>query len=136
MTWDRDSLLKALGDGGWQPTTEREIDHGVQFEFPSGTKVNLYQTGKTNVQGKKNNERTAIERVVQSTSAQSTRGAPMTRTPVQPTATTRRPSTLKQVFIVYGHDTKAREALELLLLRHPAASIPTALVQPFLEFKW
>ena len=95
----------------WPAVERREISHGVQFTLPEGTKVNLFpSTGKVQVQGRDIPERKRAEAILQT--------APVTSS----SATVATPQSLgllppEKVFIVYGHDTDAREQLELLLRR-------------------
>ena len=95
----------------WNPVERREINHGVQFTLPEGTRVNFYHsTGKVQVQGKDTEEKKRAEQLLQSAPAASALTANAT------------PQNLgllppEKVFIVYGHDTNAREQLELLLRR-------------------
>lgn len=95
----------------WPSVERREINHGLQFTLPEGTKVNLFpSTGKINVQGKDCAEKKRAEMLLQSAPAVSS--APGVATaqslPLLPP---------EKIFIVYGHDTDAREQLELLLRR-------------------
>jgi predicted nucleotide-binding protein len=95
----------------WPSVERREINHGLQFTLPEGTKVNLFpSTGKVNVQGKDCAEKKRAEQLLESAPAVSS--APGVATaqslPLLPP---------EKIFIVYGHDTDAREQLELLLRR-------------------
>jgi predicted nucleotide-binding protein len=95
----------------WPSVERREINHGFQFTLPEGTKVNLYSsTGKVLVQGKDNSEKQRAEQLLQTaTAVGATTGAaiPQNLGLLPP----------EKIFIVYGHDTEAREQLELLLRR-------------------
>jgi len=97
---------------GESPSVERrEINHGIQFTLPEGTKINLFpSTGKTQVQGKDTSEKKRAEQLLQSLPiASSSAGLANTQSlPLLPP---------EKIFIVYGHDTEAREQLELLLRR-------------------
>ncbi|MFN3407360.1 MAG: TIR domain-containing protein [Limisphaerales bacterium] len=95
----------------WNSVERREINHGVQFTLPEGTRINFFpSTGKVQVQGKDTPEKKRAEQLLQSVPAASA------------TSSTATPQNLgllppEKVFIVYGHDTNAREQLELLLRR-------------------
>jgi predicted nucleotide-binding protein len=95
----------------WPSVERREINHGFQFTLPEGTKVNLFpSTGKVNVQGKDCDEKKRAEQLLQTapvTSAASGVATPQNLGLLPP----------EKIFIVYGHDTNAREQLELLLRR-------------------
>lgn len=94
----------------WKPVERREINHGVQFTLPEGTRVNFYRsTGKVQVQGKDTSERQRTEQLLGTNPvAQSSGGATPQDLALLPP---------EKIFIVYGHDTNAREQLELLLRR-------------------
>src|SRR6185312_16943693 len=89
----------------WPSVERREINHGFQFTLPEGTKVNLYSsTGKVLVQGKDNPEKQRAEQLLQTAPAVGAAGGVAT------------PQNLgllppEKIFIVYGHDTEAREQL-------------------------
>lgn len=94
----------------WPSVERREINHGVQFTLPEGTKVNLFpSTGKVQVQGKDTAERKRAEQLLQSAPVSSAAGVATAQNLVLLPP--------EKVFIVYGHDTNAREQLELLLRR-------------------
>ena len=95
----------------WPSVERREINHGVQFTLPEGTKINLFpSTGKVQVQGRNSPEKKRAEQLLQS--------EPIIG-PTPGTPTPQNPALLQpeKIFIVYGHDTDAREQLELLLRR-------------------
>jgi predicted nucleotide-binding protein len=95
----------------WPSVERREINHGVQFTLPEGTKINLFlSTGKIQVQGRDSPEKRRAEQVLQS--VPSTASAAGVRTPQNLALLPP-----EKIFIVYGHDTDAREQLELLLRR-------------------
>jgi len=95
----------------WPSVERREINHGVQFTLPEGTKVNLFpSTGRIQVQGKDSEEKKRAEQLLQF--APSVGVAPGSPTPQNLALLPP-----EKVFIVYGHDTGAREQLELLLRR-------------------
>lgn len=98
MTSDElQALLKQEGiDYGVQ-----EIQHGQQIRCKSGEIFNVYNTGSVVVQG--NDQTELAKRIKALASARSER-----------TGDAERPA---EVFIVYGHDTHARDQLELILRR-------------------
>lgn len=100
---------KLLGE--WQNIESRDIDHGTEFILPEETKINFYHsTGKVMIQGRDSDEKKKAELLLKTS-------------PKIPSAAgvgTQQPLLLTQpekIFIVYGHDTEAREQLELLLRR-------------------
>ena len=105
-----ETVQRAL-QGEWPSIESREINHGTQFTLPEGTKVNFFQsTGKVMVQGKDSDEKKRAEHLLNAAS----------KIPPATAAGTQQPLSLIQpekIFIVYGHDTEAREQLELLLRR-------------------
>ena len=108
--WDTDSVRQILKEKGWYDS-EREIQHGVQFTLTDETKVNRYNTGRVQVQGRDTPiKEEATELFAASSSAPRTAVARKAVTDAQMTEPSR-------VFIVYGHDVEAREQLELLLHR-------------------
>ncbi len=95
----------------WPSVERREINHGFQFTLPEGTRINLFpSTGKVQVQGKDSAEKKRAEQLLQSVPAASSALGVATpqSLPLLPP---------EKIFIVYGHDTSAREQLELLLRR-------------------
>src|SRR6266542_1320295 len=85
----------------WPSVERREINHGLQFTLPEGTKMNLFpSTGKVNVQGKDGAEKKRVEQLLQS--------APVVSpTPGVATAQSLPLLPPEKIFIVYGHDTDA-----------------------------
>lgn len=106
----KESVQRAL-QSQWPNIESRDIDHGVQFILPEGTKVNLFHSsGKVLVQGKDSDEKRNAEHLLNTTP----KTVPVSVSgPQQPLALTQP----EKIFIVYGHDTEAREQLELLLRR-------------------
>ena len=88
--------------------SEKAIQHGCQFVFDDGAILCAYETGKHNWQGKP----TATRQRVAALLGES--GQPVA---VAAAAIQQMHQYSNQVFIVYGHDTDAREQLELLLRR-------------------
>ncbi|UJX42961.1 nucleotide-binding protein [Desulfovibrio sp. JY] len=85
----------------------RDIQHGVQFRFPDGAILNVFDTGKTHWAGKPTSTKEKIEKLI----------SPDRSCPVEIVSGHDVHIPNKKVFIVYGHDTDAREQLELLLRR-------------------
>jgi predicted nucleotide-binding protein len=95
----------------WPSVARREINNGLQFTLPEGTKINLFpSTGKVLVQGKDSAEKKRAEQLLQSVPIVSSAQGVAT-----PQSLLLLPA--EKIFIVYGHDTEAREQLELLLRR-------------------
>jgi predicted nucleotide-binding protein len=93
----------------WSEVEIKEISKGIQFRLPEGTTVNFYPgTGKVLVQGRNNDEKKRAEHLLNVT------GSASAALPASALISNAGP---QKVFIVYGHDTKAREQLELLLRR-------------------
>ena len=109
--WDRTSLEYALDSAGWLVGT-REIQHALQFELIEGVKVNLYDSGRFTFGGPKSDFKAEVEEFV--TVGQNGAATGSKRTPSQARD---RQTDEKRVFIVYGHDTVARNGLELILRR-------------------
>ena len=114
--WTTEGMESAFADKGWL-VSQREIQHGIQFDLREGVKVNLYSTGRFSFGGPNSAFKTEVEAFVRSAddSAASVRpsrpnigGAPVAR-----------PSSggARRVFVVYGHDIAARDELELILRR-------------------
>ena len=109
-TWNRETVIAALTENGL--TFEaKDIANGVQFRLPKGTPLDLYEgTGKLVVRGKESDERALAQRIFE-TGAPAKPGAPKAAAAAVPAQNDDR------VFVVYGHDTGSRDALELMLLR-------------------
>ena len=108
--WDTDSVRQVLKEKGWYGS-ERDIQNAVQFTLTDGTKVNRYNTGRVQVQGRDTPiKEEATELFATSSAASKTSAAREEAASAQATAP-------RRVFIVYGHDLQAREQLELLLRR-------------------
>lgn len=88
--------------------TERTTKNGVQFRCATGEIFTVYNTGKVLCQGAST---PLAETVRQATQPQPISGVTV---PTEPG---------RQIFIVYGHDTSARDGLELLLRRMGFAPI-------------
>jgi len=111
--WKFEELTAAISTHGLSIAEEKDIQHGKQLVLAEGTKVNWYGSGKVVVQGKDSEEKNLLNTVING-------GAPVTAaTSSQSTTALTGTSTINEpkVFVVYGHDTPARDQLELLLLR-------------------
>jgi predicted nucleotide-binding protein len=85
------------------PCVQKVIQHGVQFRCETGEVFTIYKTGKVVIGGK----RTPLCEELENLAA----GA-------QPIAKSEpAPNARGEIFIVYGHDTDARNQLELMLRR-------------------
>ena len=109
-TWDIDSVRTILEEKNWYDS-EREIQHAVQFTLTDGTTVNRYHTGRILVQGKD----TPIKE--EATELFAVSSAPSKATDAKGSLTDTQTVAPNRVFIVYGHDSQARDELELLLRR-------------------
>lgn len=110
-SWDRTSLENALDAAGWL-VSAREIQHALQFELHEDVKVNLYDSGRFTFGGPQSDFKTEVEEFV--------RGGPdgaASRRKLGSSQGRDRQTNEKRVFIVYGHDTGARNGLELILRR-------------------
>ena len=107
--WTADEVRSLLDAEGWN-YSEREIQNGIQFivddETRSGTKVNLFETGSVNVQGKNTEINRAASEIFSSPKP--------TAFPASPNRSTSRVRK-HRVFVVYGHDQAALTQLENLL---------------------
>jgi predicted nucleotide-binding protein len=115
MKWSKAQVVEVLQKNGLS-AEERELQGGVKFVLPEGTHLNLYEsTGKLLVQGKKNGERAQCDSLFGTPPPKpGTVVSPIVTISEAPAAPVR---TDPKVFVVYGHDTAARDALELILLR-------------------
>lgn len=87
---------------------EEAIQHATQFRCASGETFAVYTSGKVVLGGKRSDLSQAVEALEQNAVAEGVRygGAAVAAAPTAPS-----------IFIVYGHDETARDALELLLRR-------------------
>jgi predicted nucleotide-binding protein len=103
-----DSVQRAL-QSEWSDIARKDISRGVQFRLPEGTTINFYPgTARVVVQGRDNDEKKRAEHLL---------NVPASTAAGTAVGTSGAAATPQKVFIVYGHDTKAREQLELLLRR-------------------
>ena len=100
MAWDAEAVKDALEERNIA-FEERELDHGIQLRIATGEVVNAFQTGTVHVSGKSTPLRDTLAEVFGSKSS--------------PAASPE--SVSREVFVVYGHDTAAKDALEAMLRR-------------------
>ena len=112
--WEYDELSASISSHGLRISDEKDIQHGKQISLAGGTKANWYNSGKVLVQGKDSEEKALLDSVVNGGTV-----ATQTSSTASPTGTAGTATPIKEpkVFVVYGHDTPARDQLELLLLR-------------------
>lgn len=108
--WKRETLKAALESKDWQIVCTRELPHGVQFTLEEDVKIDLYNTGKWKMGGPESEFRSEVNDFVDAgpNGAVSEEGK-------SPDA--------QRVFVVYGHDTNARDEIELILRRVKANPI-------------
>ncbi|MBI5521097.1 MAG: nucleotide-binding protein [Desulfarculus sp.] len=111
--WEYVDLVASINSHGLSISEEKEIQHGKQVTLAGGTKANWYTSGKVVVQGKDSDEKSLLTRVVNGGESIAAPSPPTIQTVISGATTIREP----KVFVVYGHDTSARDQLELLLLR-------------------
>jgi predicted nucleotide-binding protein len=111
MAKHTEESIQRLLQSEWSAVDRRSIDHGVQFTLPEGTKVNFFKsTAKVQIQGKDSDEKKRAEHLLNAGPP----AAPQLANGKQQNLNLPGP---EKIFIVYGHDTVAREQLELLLRR-------------------
>jgi len=111
--WEIEPLKAAINSHGLEIVDIKDIQHGHQLTLSNGTKANWYSSGKVVVQGKDTEEKNLLSTVVNG-------GNPLPTPNEQPSSSsTTQSGTISdpKVFVVYGHDTEARDQLELMLLR-------------------
>ena len=111
--WPYEELTAAITTHGLSIVAEKDIQHGKQLVLANGTLANCYGSGKVVVQGKDSDEKNLLNTIINSGNAVATTSVPHAVTASPGTNTIKEP----KVFVVYGHDTPARDQLELLLLR-------------------
>ena len=94
-----DEVKRALASAGLQISSEQRLrnDTGNQLRLENGAIVNCFDKGTVNVQGK---NRDAVEKALEGNANSSSSRAPSSK-----------------VFVVYGHDSGARDQLEAMLRR-------------------
>ena len=110
--WTKEQVKQILVDKGWYHS-EREIRHAVQFILVDNTPIDCYNSGKVVVRGKATEIQKEADAVFSKSPTFSETPMPTANT----SSDTHSPSTPKRVFIVYGHDKKAQDELELILHR-------------------
>ena len=110
--WNNDNLEGALTTKGWL-LDSREIDYAVQFELKEGVKVNLYNSGATTFGGPKSDFKSEVEAFVKA----GPDAADIEKSAVGGGKAQATGKAERRVFVVYGHDTDARDDLELILRR-------------------
>lgn len=103
----REDLLSLLQGNGFQVNSEQRLgnDKGWQFRCATGEIVSLYDSGKIVPQGKN------TEKLVSVLGQRAPAALPKNGSNAVQAASPR------DVFVVYGHDTKARTELEAMLRR-------------------
>ena len=105
MDWDKDSVEQVLIEHSLYKE-QREIEHATQFMLTDGTtKVNCFRTGRVQIQGPDSDLKKQASDLFNQQAAYRLQSPKVTSSPP------------KRVFIVYGHDVRAREQLELILRR-------------------
>lgn len=120
--WTQETLEHILHVRGWYKS-RKPIRHGIQYRLSDDTPLTFYpSTGKVLVQGKETLFSKEVKEVLEGgpagTDGFASSPSPAGDSPVHQ-AVGRQPASVPptRVFIVYGHDTTAREQLELLLRR-------------------
>ncbi len=85
------------------PCVQKAVQHGIQFRCETGEVFTVYKTGKVVIGGK----RTSLCEEVEALTA-----GVLPAAKLEPI-----PNARGEIFIVYGHDTDARNQLELMLRR-------------------
>lgn len=101
---DLETAKQLLTDGGEAISSESAIPSGTQLRLHSGAIVNVFHTGTCNVQGRNTGNARAILGI----------GAAEPIARPAPAAAAAAPH---KVFVVYGHDSTARDQLEVMLRR-------------------
>ena len=111
--WDIEDLKSKIASHGLVISDLKDIQHGQQIVLSEGTKANWYKSGKVVIQGKDCDEKNLLTSVVYDGAA------PTATIPAATGGEAVAVSAVKEpkVFVVYGHDTEARDQLELMLLR-------------------
>jgi predicted nucleotide-binding protein len=91
---------------------EKSIAYGTQFRCASGEIFNLFDSGRLSIQGKRTGLSEEVNELWSGRVTDSTESAPSSVVTDRTSADAGKP-----VFIVYGHDTAARDGLELILRR-------------------
>ncbi len=95
---------------------ESEVQHGTQFRCTSGEIFNVFQTGRFSPQGKRGTDLANAVEAWDKSGSMPAAGA-VTVSATESTVASSSVGPDRRIFVVYGHDTGARETLELLLHR-------------------
>lgn len=102
----REEVLELLARGNFDVESDDRLTNGTgtQVRLSNGVKVNVYDSGTVNVQGKAK-EKAEVEKALgKPQKAVGEKAAPYA-------------ASKRKVFVVYGHDTTSRTQLEVMLLR-------------------
>ncbi len=110
--WDFEDLKSKIASHGLVISDVKEIQHGQQIVLSEGTRANWYSSGKVVIQGKDSEEKNLLNLVVHGGSSEIVKATVAQEGQASPSAVKE-----PKVFVVYGHDTEARDQLELMLLR-------------------
>lgn len=96
---DLDTAKRLLAEGGLRVIDERDLPYGTQIRLDNQAIVNVYHNGNYNVQGRNTEPvKQLLEGVTSAPNNTSTSGN-------------------KDIFVVYGHDERAKREIEVLLRR-------------------
>ncbi len=100
-----DAARTLLQNNGYDITSEADLNngHGTSFRCASGPILNIYNTGRTVVQGKNTEE---LKKLLGDNGT--------AKVAIKPNQAS---NTNRNVFVVYGHDGQARTELEAMLRR-------------------
>lgn len=90
---DQAIVKELMKKAGFNCTKIKKLDYGANLYFDNDSNVVIYNTGKMVIQGK---GKTVTESILSTNSSL---------------------TTIQDVFVVYGHDTSAKQQLELMLRR-------------------
>ncbi|MCR9278667.1 MAG: nucleotide-binding protein [Pseudomonadaceae bacterium] len=111
-----DDLETIIRGCGFSVSNVRDQEHGHQIRTAEGPVVNWYTSTRTvNIQGKKAAKEQLIRAWNEYTGSSSQESSAEPATPADPEAPSNPVAANKKVFVVHGHDTTAREQLELVL---------------------
>lgn len=107
MSWNQDSVRELLQNNAVELLGEERLtnDTGWRFNGGGGEVICVYDSGKVVCQGKRQQEMRALFGQVPAATAASPAAAPQKQ------------AANRNVFVVYGHDPKARTELEAMLRR-------------------
>ena len=108
VTWSKEQVEQLLSEKQWL-SESRDIQNGTQYTLTDGTPIDWYSTGRVVVRGRV----TEIQREASEIFSVD----PQPQVMAVDGSLAQVHSAPSRVFIVYGHDTAAREQLELILRR-------------------